>query len=126
MKPIGIDLPLRRGNQGFFQQTFTTENAIKTNLRNFLLTNFGERPLNPTYGANLRQFVFDQDVEIKRVEIEETIRESVSNNFESVSIERVDFDESRDDNIINLSISFSITSIPDSLDTLNLMVNTGI
>jgi len=126
MKPIGIDLPLRRGNQGFFQQTFTTENAIKTNLRNFLLTNFGERPLNPTYGANLRQFVFDQDVEIKRVEIEETIRESVSNNFESVSIERVDFDESRDDNIINLSISFSITSIPDSLDTLNLRVNTGI
>jgi len=126
MKPIGIDLPLRRGNQGFFQQTFTTENAIKTNLRNFLLTNFGERPLNPTYGANLRQFVFDQDVEIKRVEIEETIRESVSNNFESVSIERVDFDESRDDNIINLSISFSITSIPDSLDTLKLRVNTGI
>ena len=126
MKPIGIDLPLRRGNQGFFQQTFTTENAIKTNLRNFLLTNFGERPLNPTYGANLRQFVFDQDVEIKRVEIEETIRESVSNNFESVSIEQVDFDESRDDNVINLSITFSITSIPDSLDTLNLRVNTGI
>lgn len=126
MKPIGIDLPLRRGNQGFFQQTFTTENAIKTNLRNFLLTNFGERPLNPTYGANLRQFVFDQDVEIKRVEIEETIRESVSNNFESVSIDRVEFDESRDDNVINLSISFSITSIPDSLDTLNLRVNTGI
>jgi phage baseplate assembly protein W len=126
MKPIGVDLPLRRGNQGFFQQTLTTENAIKTNLRNFLLTNFGERPLNPTFGANLRQFVFDQDVEIKRVEIEETIRELVSNNFESVSIERVDFDESRDDNLINLSISFSITSIPDSLDTLNLRVNTGI
>lgn len=126
MKPIGVDLPLRRGNQGFFQQTFTTENAIKTNLRNFLLTNFGERPLNPTYGANLRQFVFDQDVEIKRVEVEETIRESVSNNFESVSIERIDFDEIRDDNVINLSISFSITSIPDSLDTLNLRVNTGI
>jgi len=126
MKPIGIDLPLRRGNQGFFQQTFTTENTIKTNLRNFLLTNFGERPLNPTFGANLRQFVFDQDVDIKRVEIEETIRESVSNNFDSVSIERVDFEESRDDNIINISITFSITSIPNSLDTLNLRLDTGI
>ena len=125
MKPIGIDLPLRRGNQGFFQQTFTTQESIKSNIKNLILTNFGERPLNPTFGNNLRKFVFDQDTEMTKLKIEETIREVISENFSSVSIERFDFENINDDNKITVSLTFSVNSIPESLDRVLLDINLG-
>lgn len=125
MKPIGVDLPLRRGGQGFFQQTFTTQEAIKSNVKNLLLTNFAERPLNPTFGNNLRRFVFEQDVEITKVKIEETIRDVVAKNFPSLRIERFDFEDELDDNKIAISFSYSLTSYPSLLDRVSLEIKIG-
>lgn len=125
MKPIGVDLPLRRGNQGFFQQTFTTEDAIKSNLKNLLLTNFGERPINPTFGNNLRRFVFEQDSDITQLKIQEAITDIVNENFPSLQIERFDFEDITYDNKVTISISFSIRNIPDVLDRVSLEINLG-
>ena len=49
---VGIDLPLNADN--VFYSNYTTAEAIKYNLINFLLTNKGERVFNPTFGANLQ------------------------------------------------------------------------
>jgi phage baseplate assembly protein W len=125
MKPIGIDLPIRRGNQGFFQQTYTTDSAIKSNIKNLLLTNFGERPLNPTFGNNLRRFVFEQDVQVTQTKIEETIRDVIAKNFNSILVDRVVFDEIKDDNKILLSIFFSLVSFPNLIDRISLEIKTG-
>jgi phage baseplate assembly protein W len=113
VKPIGVDLPLRRGEQGLFKQTFTTQNAIKSNLTNLLLTNFAERPLNPDFGNNLRRFVFEQDIEATKIRIEETIRDVVSRNFPSLQIERFDFENEPNDNKIAFSLSYSLTNYPN-------------
>ena len=43
-----------------FNSSYTTGEAVKANLIDYFLTNQGERPLNPTYGGNLRQYIFDQ------------------------------------------------------------------
>jgi len=125
MKPIGIDLPIRRGNQGFFQQTFTTQSAIKANIKNFLLTNFGERPLNPTFGNNLSRFVFEQDDEVTKLKIRETILEALATNFPSVRVERFTFENEVDDNRIAISMTFSLVSYPNLLDRISLDIKTG-
>lgn len=125
MKPIGIDLPIRRGKQGGFQQTFTTQEAIKSNLKNFLLTNFGERPLNPTFGNNLRKFVFEQDVESTKIQIEELVRTSVVENFPSISIEDFVFENITDDNRITFSITFSLIKFPTLLERITLDLKIG-
>lgn len=125
MKPIGIDLPIRRGNQGFFQQTFTTQSAIKANIKNFLLTNFGERPLNPTFGNNLSRFVFEQDDEVTKLKIRETILEALATNFPSVRVERFTFENEVDDNRIAISMTFSLASYPNLLDRISLDIKTG-
>tara|TARA_Y100001963_G_C6543888_1_gene336800 strand:- start:160 stop:600 length:441 start_codon:yes stop_codon:yes gene_type:complete len=59
---IGIDLPIRKGNgpEGFFVSTKTTLEAIKNNIRSLLLTNSGERLMQPTLGLNLRKYLFEQ------------------------------------------------------------------
>jgi phage baseplate assembly protein W len=45
---------------GVFKTTYTTKETVKYNLINFFLTNQNERYLNPTFGGNLRAFVFQQ------------------------------------------------------------------
>lgn len=125
MKPIGIDLPIRRGENGFFQQTFTTQRAIKANIKNFLLTNFGERPLNPTFGNNLGRFVFEQDDEITKEKIRNLVLESIAENFPSVRVERFTFENELNDNKISISLTFSLISYPNLLDRISLDIKIG-
>tara|TARA_R110000782_G_scaffold104469_3_gene192171 strand:- start:465 stop:896 length:432 start_codon:yes stop_codon:yes gene_type:complete len=48
--------------------------AVKNAVRNLLLTNFFERPFNPTMGANLRGLLFEPNDAITRLAIEDGIR----------------------------------------------------
>mgnify|MGYP003627211446 CR=1 FL=1 len=59
---IGLDLPIRKsdGKEGYFASTTTTIEAIKNNIRNLLLTQQGERLMQPSFGMNLRKFLFEQ------------------------------------------------------------------
>lgn len=55
--------------------------AVKNAVRNLLLTNFFERPFNPTMGANLRGLLFEPNDAITRLAIEDGIR-NVLEQFE--------------------------------------------
>jgi len=55
---LGVSLPF--SNTNVFSSTYTTQEVIKTNLINYFLTNPGEIPLNPSFGAGLRNFLFEQ------------------------------------------------------------------
>ena len=72
---IGISLPFN-GSTGF-NSTYTTEAQLKSNLVSFLLTNRGERVLNPTFGANLRELIFEQIHEPTLEEFKEIIKSRV-------------------------------------------------
>lgn len=125
MKPIGIDIPIQRGEQGFFKQTFTTNNAIKANIRNLLLTNNGERPINPEFGNNLNSLLFEADVEITKEKIRERIINSVNRFIPSVRINRISFENEVDDNFIKFEISFSLKQYPNFIDRMQMEVQTG-
>lgn len=125
MNPIGVDIPIRRGNQGFFQQTFTTHDAIRANIRNLLLTNNGERPLNPSFGNNLNDFVFEQDKEITQEKIRDKIVNTINRFIPSVRIDRIEFEDSFDDNTIQFEITFSLKQYPNFIDRIQMELQTG-
>ena len=52
---IGVSLPFNRP----FNSTYTTKDQIKSNLVNLLLTTRGERIMNPLFGTDLRNFLFE-------------------------------------------------------------------
>lgn len=54
---IGIALPFN--GVGVFNKTYSTKDQIKSNLLNLLLTNKGERIMNPDYGADLQSSLFE-------------------------------------------------------------------
>jgi len=125
MKPIGIDIPIKRGEQGFFKQTFTTNNAIKANIRNLLLTNNRERPLNPSFGNGLNDILFENDDEIVKEMIREKIINTINKYLPSVKINKITFDDSLTDNSIKFSITFSLKQYPNFIDRIQMQVKTG-
>ncbi len=54
---IGISLPFNAA--GVFNKTYSTKDQIKSNLINLLLTDKGERIMNPEFGADLRRSLFE-------------------------------------------------------------------
>ena len=59
--PIGLTIPFTNSDNGYFQQTFDTNNQVKQNIINFLNTKRGERRMQPTFGTRLYELVFQQN-----------------------------------------------------------------
>ncbi len=117
---IGISLPLEYGTQGFFNQTKTTIQQVRHNIKNLLLTVKGERLGNPTFGSNLMRVLFEPDDSDIQSKIEEEIRTSISEwlpFIEIVSIEAKS--DTYNKNRVNVSMNFTI-DISQNVETVNL------
>jgi phage baseplate assembly protein W len=118
-RAIGVALPFN--GPACFKSTYTTGEAIKANLIDWFLTNQGERPLNPTYGGNLRQYIFDQISQGTLNDIESDVRSQLARVFPTVNVQRLDILTQPDSNIITVQIYYNVvnTTISGEL-TLNL------
>ena len=86
MMPIGLDasLPLQSNEaQGFYVLNETIKDNVKQKVKMLMLTAPGERVMIPEYGVGLRNFLFENDVE---VDIIERIQEQVAKFLPDISI----------------------------------------
>lgn len=113
---VGVDLPFSA--PGVFKPNYTTKEAIKNNLINFFLTNPGERPLNPSFGAGLRDFIFEQIVDDNLDFLKEEIQSGLNNFFPNINVINLDILKNEDTNEISVSMDYNIqnTGINDSLN----------
>lgn len=105
---IGLKLPLNSSTNSFFALNYTSWDQLRSNLKNLLLTEKGERYMIPDYGAGLKKFIFEPNDDITLDIIEEYITETVNKwmpriNINSVNITRND----RNEHQLNVSIKFS-------------------
>lgn len=113
---IGINLPLN--GRAVFDSNYQTKDAIKSNLINYFLTNPGERNANPTFGAGLRNFLFEQITNNNLDFLEENIQEKIKNYFPNIEVGDVELTSNKDKNEIKITITYSIinTGISDELE----------
>ena len=107
----GITLPLKRGNTGFFEQSFSSFEQAKTNLKNLLLTKQGERVMQPNFGTGLHSLLFEQMTDDFENKLTETITKSVSYWLPYINIEEVDIkmtDEMKDMHRADMNIKFTV------------------
>ena len=108
----GITLPVKNGESGYFEQSFTSREQAKSNLKNLLLTSRGERIMQPNFGTGLKELLFEQmDDELFEDRVKTTVLDSVSFwlpyiNIQSIEVELTD--ELRDRNQANLYVQFAI------------------
>ena len=114
---IGVNLPLN--GPGVFNSTYITQKAIKNNLINFFLTNPGERPLNPSFGAGLRVFLFEKSNEPTFESLNSFISSKLETFFPEVKILKLDVLSPNDDPnnvVVTLNYSINNTNINDSIN----------
>lgn len=113
---VGVAIPFNA--PGVFRTTYTTKEAIKTNLINFFLTNKNEIYLNPTFGGNLRAFIFQQISTGNLDSLKEDIQYQLGLYFPSVVIASLNIDSFPDINQINVVLKYNIqdTGLSDTVE----------
>lgn len=124
MASIGFTIPFARSSSslGLFATTTTELAAAKEDLKNLLLTNWGERPVHYDLGCNFREFLFNQIVPGEtEVIIEERVRSQVSKWLPFLAINDVKVTIPTD-HVIRVSMSFALIAKPDTVEKITVEV----
>lgn len=125
---IGLDLPLVAEVGSGFKQNYTTLDQAVANAKNLLLTNKGERIMQPEFGCNLRAIIFENITPNLTSTIETTIRESFEYWLSYVFINSLSVEGLIDKNKITISMVISLQG--NQFDTrsiqLEILTNTTV
>jgi phage baseplate assembly protein W len=120
---IGITLPIKIGNTAF-NQSFTTIEQTKSNIKNLLLTKKYERLMQPNLGSGMQELLFEMNDEDLAQKIEDTINSSMETWLPFVTIEDISIEQTnefKDSNQVNVSLRFRIQNNVN-LETLSFNI----
>jgi len=106
---IGLSLPLQMGTNTF-NQTYNNLEQLKSNVKNLLLTNRGERLAQPLFGTNLRELLFEQNDGDIKSKIYDSIESAIEFWLPQLEINSIDIestDRMKDEYGLNVSIVFT-------------------
>ena len=77
----GIAGGTKPGTRGstLFRSSYLTKDQVISNVRNLILTNRGERVMNPNFGTDIYNLLFEQNME----SLDEVIRDSIQDAFDA-------------------------------------------
>jgi len=112
---VGVAIPFNA--PGVFYSTYTTKDAIRTNLIDFFLTEPGERYLNPTFGGGLRSFIFEQISSNTLETLQEDVQSKINVYFPNVRVSNLEVLQDPDYNTINVVLKYTVqdTVISDEI-----------
>jgi phage baseplate assembly protein W len=108
----GIVLPIAHGPHGYFNQSRSVFEQVKTNINMLLRTKRGERRMNPDFGSGMWSILFEQNTDNIKIIIENTIRKDIGRWMPYVNVESVNVDNTSDStqHRINVSVTFTVPS----------------
>ena len=103
---LGVQFPMNY--PAVFNSTYTTLEAVKTNIKNLLLTRKGERVMHPNFGSDLLSIIFEPNVSELKGEIQQIISEPISFWIPQVSLDTVDTITAEDDPTLQYNVKITI------------------
>jgi phage baseplate assembly protein W len=112
---IGVSLPFNA--PGVFNKTYSTKDQIKSNLINLLLTDKGERIMNPEFGADLRRSLFDNITNDNTDLLRLKIINAINIFIPEIELGNIDIIADPDYNTLNVTINYRliISNTPDQV-----------
>lgn len=125
-KVLGIGINKTSNSGGIFAVNYTTLTQAKDNLINLIMTRKGERTMNPNFGCDIWNLLFEQiDDNSLNIKIENSIMDAVKTWIPYIKVEEIIFDYSDNDidtNRISLDIKFSLSSNPSLTEQITLNI----
>lgn len=122
MTSYSVRLPITLDDTDGFGMIKDIQEMIRQNLKMLILTNPGERMMDPNFGVGMKQFLFQTYSENVYAEIDSKIREQVSIYIPAVKIQDVKFYSIEEDsNILKFRLVYSIPAIAVN-DLLDLTI----
>jgi len=117
--PIGLSFPLQMGTP---RQNYITSKQVHTNLQNLILTMKGERPMQPEFGCDLYNLLFEPAEEgVLTTAAREAIENSIDLWMPEITIQDVFVESQPEYNLIEISVMYTVEGWPAE-NTLNLKV----
>lgn len=117
---IGVSLPF--DGPGVFNSTYTTKDQIKSNLVNLLLTDVGERVMNPTFGCYLKRFLFEGITENNLSDLINSLSSSIRTFIPEITVTSIEVVPNTDYNTIDLSVNY-VLNVSQNADQVTVQFN---
>ena len=94
------------------------EDAVKESIKNLILTDRGERLMQPNLGGNINAMLFENITPAVLTLIEDRVRETIELHEPRAELEDVIVSSNLDDNVVSVKIVFYISNVqqPITLD----------
>jgi|TARA_B100000287_G_scaffold388630_1_gene398075 phage baseplate assembly protein W len=112
---IGVTLPFN--SDSVFNQSFTTKEAVKSNLINVLLTFPGERVFEPEFGVGLKRLIFEQNIDEES--LKSNINDQVGMYIPEIEIEDIDIKMVPDENTLYIRLTYKFI-LDETYDSIQL------
>lgn len=124
---IGITLPLRRGNSGYFESSTEILPQIKSNFKNLIMTRIGERLAQPEFGCRIWEYVFEQWNTDTVRGVRDSVIDAVDRWMPFLELLQIDVESGNDNNAIdnhtiNLYVRYRIRQNADLEDDIVIPV----
>ena len=103
-RAIGVSLPFN--GEGVFNSTYTTNEQVKSNLLNVILTEPGERVFKPNFGVGLRSHLFENNV--NKDELTERIQNQISLYIPQIELTNVTVKKANDSHELYVGIFYRV------------------
>ena len=97
--------------------------AIKQAIVNLLLTNKGERLMNPNYGSDIRRYLFEPLDYGTANQIKGNIRDTIERFEPRISVIRLKASPNYDDNGFDITMTYSVRGTDDSPVTVDFFLS---
>jgi len=129
---VGIKLPLIGTQGNLFDQSYSTKDQAIANLKNLLYTIPGERVMQPLFGTELRSSLFQQNDDVLKEDIEQSIFEAVEFWLPYITITQLivtpvtSFNGSKEEHGVTVSLKVSVNEIVINTPITFLVTTTSI
>lgn len=125
---IGVTLPLRRGNSGYFEASTEILTQVKSNFKNLIMTRLGERLAQPELGCRIWEFIFEPWDQTTIENVRDSVIEAVDRWMPYLELLQVDIQsgndsKSADRNTINLYVRYRIRQNADLEDVITIPIS---
>ena len=126
-KSLGIGINRRSITNGIFPVNFTTISQAKDNIVNLIMTKKGERLMQPEFGCDIWNLIFqpiiDEDIQVG---VENAILSALERWLPYITVTNLAIeadDELKDTNSFRISLGFALSSNTNITDSVTITLN---